>query len=119
MDKICLKGLRFYACHGVYAEEKQQKQLFTINIELGLDVTAASATDNINSSVDYGRIYMLVKQLVEENSFNLLETLAEHIAALLLEEQLVQKVRVEAEKNNAAYEGQCFSASVIIERGRC
>ena len=118
MDKICLKGLRFYACHGVYAEEKKRKQLFTVHIEIDLDTRAASSTDCLDNSVDYGRIYMLVKQVMEENCFNLLETLAERIAALLLEAELVQNVRVEVEKNHAAYEGQFFSASVAIERGR-
>jgi dihydroneopterin aldolase len=118
MDKICLKGLRFYACHGVYAEEKTRKQLFTVHIELGVDARPASATDSIESHVDYGQIYMVVKQLVEENSFNLLETLAERIAVQLLKDKRVQNVRVEVEKNHAAYEGQFFSASVSVERGR-
>jgi dihydroneopterin aldolase len=118
MDKICLKGLRFYACHGVFAEEKKRQQLFTVHIEIGVDTTAASATDNINMSVDYGQAYMLVKQIVEENCFDLLETLAECIAARLLKYELVRDVHVEVEKNHASYQGQFFTASVIIERSR-
>jgi dihydroneopterin aldolase len=118
MDKICLKDLRFYACHGVYAEEKKQQQLFTVHIELGLDTRPAAAADDIALSVDYGQVYVAVKQAVEENCFNLLETLAEHIAALLLKDGRVQNARVEVEKNHAAYEGQSFCASVAVERGR-
>jgi dihydroneopterin aldolase len=119
MDKINLKGLRFYACHGVYAEEKKRRQLFTVNIEMSVDIKPAASSDDIAMSVDYGRVYMLVKQLVEENCFNLLETLAERIAALLLQDGRLQHVRVEVEKNRAACEGQLFCASVAIERGRC
>ncbi|MCL1816810.1 MAG: dihydroneopterin aldolase [Clostridiales bacterium] len=118
MDKICLNGLRFYACHGVYTEEKKRKQLFTANIVLYIDSRLASATDDIENSVDYGQVYMQVKNVIEENSFNLLETLAENIATQLLKNKLVQKVCVEVEKNHALFEGQFFNAAVIIERGR-
>ena len=118
MDKICLKDLRFYACHGVYPEEKKRQQLFTVHIEICLDTQPAAATDDIASSVDYGQVYMLVKKAVEQNCFNLLETLAEHIATLLLKEERVYNVLVEVEKNHAIYEGQFFCASVVIERGR-
>jgi dihydroneopterin aldolase len=118
MDKICLKGLRFYACHGVYAEEKKRQQLFTIHVELGVDTSPASASDNIASSVDYGQVYMTVKQVLDNNCYNLLETIAERIASLLLEDERVLNVRVEVEKNHAAYEGHFFNASVVIERGR-
>ncbi|MCL1905483.1 MAG: dihydroneopterin aldolase [Clostridiales bacterium] len=118
MDKIFLKGLRFYACHGVYPEEKKRQQLFTVNVDMGVDTRPAASTDDISANVDYGRIYASVKKVVEENSFNLLETLAEHIADMLLEDDRVQTVRVEVEKNHALYEGQFFSASIAIERGR-
>ena len=118
MDKICLKGLRFYACHGVYAEEKKREQLFTVNLEMGLDAYPATVADDITLSVDYGHIYMSVKQIVEESCFNLLETLAERIAAMLLKNERIQNVRLEVEKNHATYEGQFFCASVAIERGR-
>ena len=118
MDKICLKDLRFYACHGVYAEEKMHQQLFTVHLELGVDTRPAAASDNIAASVDYAQVYLSVKRAVEKNSFDLLETLADHIAAVLLKDRRVQNVRVEVEKNLAAAEGQYFCASVAIERGR-
>ncbi|MCL1974677.1 MAG: dihydroneopterin aldolase [Firmicutes bacterium] len=117
MDKICLKNLSFFATHGVYEEEKQQQQQFIVQIEMSVDTRLAIAADDLNYSVDYGRVYMLVKQAVEENSFNLIETLAEYIAAKLLEDKKVRNVRVQVEKNNACYEGQFFSAAVVIERG--
>ena len=116
VDKICLKGLRFYARHGLYAEEKMRQQLFTVHVALDVDTAPAAATDDIANSVDYGQVYMHVKQIVEENCFNLLETLAERIASTLLQDERVQHVRVEVEKNHACYEGQFFSASVSIER---
>ena len=118
MDKICLKDLRFYSCHGVYAEEKKREQLFTVNVEMGVDTGPAAMADDIALSEDYGQAYMLVKQVVEENCFNLLETVAERIAARLLQNERVQNVRLEVEKNHAIYQGHFFRASVIIERGR-
>jgi len=118
MDKICLKGLHFYACHGVFAEEKKRQQLFTVHIEMGVDTSAATTSDDIACSVDYGQAYMLVKQVVEDNCFNLLETLAERIASLLLKDERVLNARVEVEKNHASYQGHFFTASVVIERGR-
>lgn len=118
MDKICLKGLRFEACHGVYEEEKLQKQPFCVNIEMSVDTLAAAQTDDLATSVDYSHIYGRVRQLVENHCFNLLETLAARIAATVLEEKKVQNVRVEVEKCRAACGEHHFISAVIIERGR-
>lgn len=117
-DKICLKGLRFEATHGVYEEEKQCKQPFNVNIEMSVDTRAAAASDDLALSVDYSQVYQRVRQLVEQQSFNLLETLASRIADTVLTEVCVQQVRVEVEKCRASCGEQHFTSAVVIERGR-
>jgi|GEM_PF-725399 len=119
MDKICLKGLYFEACHGVYEEEKQQKQPFRVSIELYVDTREAARTDDLAFSVDYNLLYQKVRELMEQHSFNLLETLATRIAAAALEDDKVQKVSVEVEKISAACEDRHFTSSAVVEIANC
>ncbi|MCL2496573.1 MAG: dihydroneopterin aldolase [Clostridiales bacterium] len=118
VDKICLKGLYFEACHGVYKEEKHVKQPFYVNIEMFVDTREAAQADDLALSVDYSLIYRKVCVLMERHSFNLLETLAARIAESILEYSKVQRVRVEVEKSSATCEERHFTSSVVIERGR-
>lgn len=118
--KIRLKNLCFLACHGCNAAEKVTPQQFRVNLELTLrePFTQAAALDDLSLTVDYGALYLRVKDLVERQSFNLIETLAERIAALALAEPLVGQVCVEVEKSRAAVGEECFTAAVLVERSK-
>jgi dihydroneopterin aldolase len=115
-DKIILKDLRFMGKHGCYEIEKTQAQPFCINITMQLSTVAAAVTDELSLTVDYSQTYNQIKDLVENRSFNLIETLAEQIAALVLEDSVVERVWVEVEKCAATSAGQSFRAAVAIER---
>lgn len=118
MDKICLKGLRFEAIHGVYEEEKHVKQPFCVDIELSVDTRAAAKADDLSLSVDYSLLYGRVAGIMNGESCNLLETLAERIAQAALADTRVDSVRVAVEKCRATWEKAEFTSSVVIERGR-
>lgn len=80
MDKIILNQLYFYGYHGLFAEEKTLGQRFIVDIELHTSLKTAGETDNMNNSIDYGKVYELVKQVVEGKAKNLIEAVAEDIA---------------------------------------
>ena len=115
-DKIILKDLCFMGKHGCYEIEKTQAQPFCINLEMQLNTAAAAATDDLNLTIDYSQTYIRIKDLVENQSFNLIETLAERIAALALANPLVEQVWVEVEKSAAASADESFRAAVVITR---
>ncbi len=76
MDKICLKGMAFYAYHGVMPEEKQIGQKFLIDCTVYLDLSAAANSDAISDTVDYAKIYNIVQSISENKKFDLIERLA-------------------------------------------
>ena len=84
MDKIMARGLTFTACHGVLAAEKVVPQTFKVDLDLFLDLRAAGLSDDLKDTVSYAEVYEQVRKIVENESYNLLEALAENIAASLL-----------------------------------
>lgn len=116
MDKIVAKGMRFKACHGVSPEEKQNPQLFIVDLELSLDLEKAGRSDRLEDTVDYGAVYTCVREIAEGASFNLLEALAQAIADRLLNEFSFKAVTVSVKKPEAPVEGDFKYFSVIIER---
>lgn len=118
MDKIILPAIDIMACHGVEERERTAPQPFHIEVELELDLQPAAERDDLRCSVHYGKLYARVKKEAEEQSFALIEALAQHLAALCLEYETVEKARVTVEKQRAEYEGLTFPARVVIERSR-
>ena len=101
MDKIILPQMEFMARHGVFAFEKEQPQLFRLSLTMETDLTAAGKSDDLADTVNYGEIYLQVKRLVEENTFDLIEKLAAEIAAKVLANERVSGVTVRVEKAGA------------------
>ncbi len=99
--KIHLAGLRFKACHGVDKQERSQPQPFLVDVDLDLSTELAAETDNLNDTVDYVKVYQLVKQVMEGSSRKLLEKLAGEIANRLLELDKVATVRLVVKKPKA------------------
>ena len=83
-DKLVLQNMVFYGYHGVFAAEKELGQRFEVDVELYLDLHQAGSNDDLEATVNYVEVYTLIKELVEERAFNLLEGLAEAIAGTLL-----------------------------------
>jgi dihydroneopterin aldolase len=97
-----LKGLRIECVIGVYPEERARTQTILVDVELDYDFAAAAASDDIQSAVDYAAVSRSVRALAEHGQFQLIETLAEQAAAMLLAQPgLVQAVRVEVRKPGA------------------
>ncbi|MDO4581192.1 MAG: dihydroneopterin aldolase [Bacillota bacterium] len=118
MDKIRLIGLRFCGRHGCYQQEREQEQSFAVTLELSCDTRKAAISDDLADSVDYAAVYLAVKNIVERESYNLLEALAERIAAAALSFKGVTAAAVTVEKEAARAGEDSFRAQVAIERSK-
>jgi 7,8-dihydroneopterin aldolase/epimerase/oxygenase len=117
-DRIELRNMRFEATHGVYDHEQRSKQPFEVDVELILDLGPAGRTDDLEQTVDYARVYAVVREIVEGRSFRLLEALAETISQALLAGFTVAEVLVRIRKPAVDLGGPLDYASVEISRRR-
>jgi len=115
-DVIELRGLRVVGCHGVLEHEKSNKQPFEIDLILSVDTRAASKTDNLADTVDYGAVALRVVGVVEDESHQLLERLAERIANEVMTFNLVQAVEVTLTKLRPPVPVDLAAAAVRINR---
>lgn len=118
MDKILLQAIKVMGTCGVNPLEKLIKQPFSINVTIDIDLEPAGKSDDLNQTVDYGLIYEKIKKQAENSRYNLIESLAESIADMLLTDERIEKVRVGVEKSQARHGTNVFPAVVVIERNR-
>jgi dihydroneopterin aldolase len=84
-DAIELSGLAFYAHHGALAEERTLGQRFVVDVRLELDLRAAGRSDDLARTVNYADVWLAVREAVEGPPLNLVEAVAERVAAAILE----------------------------------
>ncbi|WAH35847.1 dihydroneopterin aldolase [Alicyclobacillus dauci] len=119
MDEIVLTGMQFFGYHGVMPEENVTGGRFVVNARLECDLREAGETDDVSTTVDYGQVYEVVKEVVEGEPKKLIEAVAESIATRLLNKfARVQTVNVEVEKPGAPIPGVFGQVSVKIRRSR-
>ena len=118
-DRIVLAGMVFLARHGVNDREKVEEQRFEVDVELGLDTRAAAADDDLTKTVDYRGVYELARQVIEETTLELIESLAEAVAAKVLGANgMVAEVVVRVRKPDVDLGGPIDAAGVEIRRRR-
>lgn len=99
MDKIKIENLEIFAKHGVFPEENVLGQKFVISVTLYTDTRKAGLTDELAKSIHYGEVSHLIKEYMEEHTFQLLETVVERLAQkMLLEIPGLHKVALELKK---------------------
>lgn len=116
MDKIFIRDLALRCIIGIYPEERREKQDVVINVEMHADLRKAGRSDDLNDTVDYKSIKKGILKLVERSGFQLIESLAEHIADLALADAKVQQVTVTIDKPGALRFAK--ASAVEITRGR-
>ncbi len=118
-DRILLANMRFDGRHGVHDWERQAPQPFEVDVELVADLRRAGKSDDLDKTIDYGRVFELVKEIVEARTFLLLEAIAETIAASVLDRySLVESIVVRVRKPKVRLAGSLDYAGVEIERRR-
>ena len=117
-DRIALRGLRAVGHHGVYAEERANGQPFVVDIVLEVDTRAAAASDEVTDTVHYGELAVRVVAVVEGEPVDLIETLAQRIADVCLDDDRVDAVEVTVHKPEAPVGVEFSDVAVSIVRRR-
>ena len=115
MDIVYIKQLRTDAVIGVYDWEREIRQELVLDLELASDNRRAAASDAIADAVDYDAISRRVLAYVQGSEFQLIETLAERVAELVLAEFAITWLRLRVGKPGAVAEAS--DVGVVIERG--
>ena len=105
MDAVFLEGLEFYGFHGVNPEERADGQRFIVDVELEADLRAAGQTDDLERTISYSTVYKRVRSIVEGPPCDLIETVAERIAAAILDEFDTPGVTVTVRKPDVSLSG--------------
>ena len=119
MDKIFLRGMRFVATHGVLPHERVVPQPFVLDLDLGLDLGTAGKEDDLAATVSYAEVYDVAANVMQGETKNLIEALAEGVAEELLAAfQKLRWVRVMVHKPAAPICGLFSDVGVSITRCR-
>jgi dihydroneopterin aldolase len=114
LDEILLEGMRFYAYHGVNPEERALGQRFTVDVAMAVHLRRAGQSDDLRETVSYSEVYRLVRRIVEGEPRNLIEAVAEEIAAsILTEHPAVARVTVTVRKPEVPMKGSMLDAAGV------
>lgn len=116
LDKIHIRDLALRCVIGVYPEERRAKQDVNIQITLFADLRGAGQTDDLARTVDYKAVKQEVVAMVEASSFQLVESLAEHVASICLQSPGVKRARVLVEKPGALRFARTVGVEIVRQR---
>ena len=117
MDKIIIPQIPLRVRVGVTDEERSREQDILIDIELGLDLHPAGTTDDLTQSVDYEVICTTVTSMMRSRFFKLIETIANEVAGMLLEQHNIDEVLVRVRKPDALrIHGVPYAAVEVFRR---
>lgn len=114
MDKIFIHALKTETIVGIFDWERQVKQTVILDIECSADIRKAALSDSIDDTLNYKAVAKRVLAFVEASSFHLVETLAERLAMLILQEFGVAWVRIVLSKPGAIRNSR--DVGVVLER---
>jgi dihydroneopterin aldolase len=114
MDKIFIHALKTEAIVGIFDWERQVKQTVILDIEFSANIRKAALSDSIDDTLNYKGVAKRVLTFVEASTFHLVESLAEHVAMLILEEFGVAWVGISLSKPGALRNSR--DVGVILER---
>jgi dihydroneopterin aldolase len=118
LDSITLTGLRATAFHGVFDEERRDGQVFVLDVTVHLDLAGAAAGDDLERTIHYGVLAEEIVACVERDPVDLIETVAERIAQVVLAHRAAQLVSVTVHKPSAPITVPFDDVAVTITRGR-
>lgn len=114
MDIVYIRDLRIETVIGIYDWEREIRQTVSLDLEMGTNIRQAAQTDSIDDTLDYKSVAKRLIQFVEDSEFQLVETLAERIADIVLNEYEVPWMKLRLSKPGAVTGSQ--DVGVIIER---
>lgn len=114
MDIVYIRDLRIETVIGIYDWEREIRQTVSLDLEMGTDIRRAGQSDSIEDTLDYKSVAKRLIQFVGESEFQLVETLAERVADIVLNEYDVPWMKLRLSKPGAVTGSQ--DVGVIIER---
>jgi dihydroneopterin aldolase len=115
-DIIFLGGLTTECIIGIWDWERRVKQKIVLDIEMAADIRKAATSDHIDDTLDYKRVSKRLLQFVGDSQFQLVETLTERIAEIVVTEFDVPWVRVRLNKQGAIRGSR--DVGILVERRR-
>jgi dihydroneopterin aldolase len=115
MDIVFIRDLKVDTLVGIYDWERRLRQQVILDLDMGTDIAKAAKSDRIEDTLDYKSVAKRVTQFVRESEFQLVETLAEKVAGIVMQEFGVKWVKVTLHKPGAV--SGTKSVGIIIERG--
>ena len=118
LDVLSLTGLEVFAHHGVFDFERENGQRFVIDVQLWLDTAPAAGGDDLAQTVHYGELAVEISEAVAADPVDLIETLAERVADVVLAHEPVQRTRVVVHKPDAPITVPFADVAITITRQR-
>jgi len=115
MDLVLIEGLEVRTVIGIYDWEREIRQTVRLDLEMAWDISKAGKSDNIEDTLDYKAVSKRLIDFVEASEFGLIESLAEHCAAIVRDEFHVSWLRLKMSKPGAVRGSE--NVAVLIERG--
>jgi dihydroneopterin aldolase len=115
--KLRLKNMVFYGHHGVFDAEKVLGQKIEVDVELTADFLPAGQTDALDRTIDYSKLYQLVKLVVETEQYDLIETIATAILAKLRAAYGAPRITVRVRKPQPPVGGVVDTVEFEISEG--
>lgn len=114
MSEIILEGMEFFSYHGCFKEEQIIGNKFIIDLKIEVNTEKAQLSDNINDTINYQKLYLIVKEEMEQKS-HLLEHIARRIINSLYKNFInIEKITVKISKINPPLGGSIHNVSIII-----
>lgn len=117
-DRIEIRGLRVFGRHGVFVQEKRDGQTFVLDLVLEADLTAASGSDELGDTVDYGTLAQRIAEEVRTTRFDLLERLGGHLLDMVMDDPMVLAAEVRIAKPSAPIPEELDEVAVVLRRTR-
>jgi dihydroneopterin aldolase len=118
VDRLAIRGIEVFAHHGVFDFERREGQKFVIDLVLGVQTAPAAASDDLKDTVDYGSVVARVVEAATSEPVDLIETLAQRVADVVLREPRVEWVAVTLHKPNAPIAATFDDVALTITRSR-
>jgi dihydroneopterin aldolase len=113
LDKVFIEGLQIEALIGIYDWERRIRQPLVFDIEMDFDNTVPAASDAIEDTLNYKAVSKRVIEYVSQSGFGLVETLAERVAAIILDEFKVSQVRLRLGKPGAVRGARTVGVEIV------
>ena len=115
MDTVFIEGLEVDTVIGAYDWERDIRQCLRLDLQMGWDVGAPALDDQLSLALDYAVVCQRIQAFATQSSFVLVETFAERLAQLLLQEFGMPWIRLKGSKPGAV--PAASAVGVEIERG--